>query len=190
MPSPVNSHKTPAGPQPQNPAELIVDGAVVANDWHLLQLLGEDEPLPTVAALPAGKLILPVSLWLLLRQELLSRQQEIGVWLDSDESAELIGDHGAELPLIAIHFCSFADGRGFTSASILRQRYGYQGELRATGRFMQDQLTYLRRCGFNAFAFEGGAPLDSLLDSLQDFSESYQAASDQPLPVFRRRPLC
>lgn len=189
MPEPAKTHKKPAGPQPQNPAELIIDGAVVANEWHLVPLPEEGEPPPDASELAAGKLILPLSLWLPLRRALAPRQREIGVWLDSDESAGAIADYVSALPLIAIHFATFADGRGFTSATLLRRQYGYRGELRATGGFMRDQLTYLRRCGFNAFAFEGDEPQADLLDSLWDFSDSYQAASDQPLPVFRRRSL-
>ncbi|MFV8783658.1 DUF934 domain-containing protein [Microbulbifer sp. SA54] len=184
MPKPA---KKPVGAQPENPARLIIDGTVTANDWRLLPLGGEEEI--TAESLAPGKVILPLSLWLELRDQLQGRKDEIGVWLDSDETAELIGERAAELPLIAAHFPAFTDGRAFTAGRLLRQRYGFTGELRAVGNFMRDQLTYLTRCGFNAFAYQGAQPLESLLESLQDFSDSYQAAVDQPLPIFRRRAL-
>ncbi|WP_226702957.1 DUF934 domain-containing protein [Microbulbifer elongatus] len=179
--------KQPIGEQPENPAKLILDGAIVDNQWNLLPLGGEEEI--TADNLASGKLILPLSLWLELREQLQDRKEEIGVWLDSDETADLVGEHAAELPLIAAHFPLFTDGRAFTVGRLLRERYGYTGEVRAVGSFIRDQLTYLKRCGFNAFAYQGDQPLEGLLESMADFSDSYQAAADQPRPIFRRRAL-
>jgi uncharacterized protein (DUF934 family) len=80
------------------------------------------------------------------------------------------------------------DGRSFSTARLLRERYGFTGELRAVGNFIRDQLCYLRRCGVNAFAFtREDMNLEDALKSLGDFSEYYQASVDQPLPLFRRR---
>jgi len=80
------------------------------------------------------------------------------------------------------------DGRSFSTARILRERYGFKGELRAIGNFIRDQLCYLRRCGVNAFAFANpDTNLEIAVKSLTDFSEYYQASVDQPLPLFRRR---
>lgn len=180
--------KPAKGPQPENPEQLILDGRIVANEWRLLPHTDEDTEI-TAESLAPGKVILPYSVWRSLRRALAARKGEVGVWLDSDETADLVGENAGELPLIAVHFPTFADGRGFTTARLLRERYGYRGELRAVGAFMRDQLTYLRRCGFNAFAYEGEQPLGGLLESLQDFSESYQTAVDQPQPLFRRRGL-
>jgi len=167
---------------------LLVDGRVAANQW---QLISRDQAgdITSAATVPAGKVILPYSLWRTLAQELMARRTEIGVWLDSDESAELLAESAATLPLIAIHFPIFMDGRGFSSARLLRERYGFTGELRAVGAFMRDQLTFLRRCGINAFEFDGAEPLDEVAQSLHDFSETYQVDSDQKLPIFRRRAL-
>ncbi|SDZ83568.1 DUF934 domain-containing protein [Microbulbifer marinus] len=174
------------GPQPENPAQVIIDDAVAENVWRLLPQAEGDVEI-TGESLASGNVILPYKLWHNLRDELAERAHEIGVWLDSDESAELLGEDAKALPLIAVHFPAFADGRGFTTGRLLRERYGFDGELRAVGAFMRDQLTYLRRCGFNAFAYEGQQSLENLLESLHDFSDSYQAALDQPLPMFRRR---
>ncbi|MFC6631870.1 DUF934 domain-containing protein [Microbulbifer taiwanensis] len=176
------------GPQPANPAELIIDGTLASNEWRLLPQSDEETEI-TAASLAPGKVILPYGIWKALKSDLSSRKTEIGVWLDSDEGAELIGADAEALPLIAVHFPAFADGRGFTTGRQLRERYDYKGELRAVGAFMRDQLTYLSRCGFNAFAYEGEQSLLGLLASLNDFSDSYQAGVDQPLPLFRRRGL-
>ena len=85
-----------------------------------------------------------------------------------------------------VNFPVFTDGRGFSYGRQLRER-GFRGELRASGQFIQDQLTYLRRCGFNAFRMADETGLEAALGRLADFSESYQASADQPLPLFRRR---
>jgi uncharacterized protein (DUF934 family) len=63
----------------------------------------------------------------------------------------------------------------------------YDGELRACGHFIRDQLCYLQRCGFNSFEFATEENLDEALGSLKDFSEYYQASANQSLPLFRRR---
>ena len=91
-----------------------------------------------------------------------------------------------EIELDAVNLPVFTDGRGFSYARELRER-GYRGELRATGHFLRDQLTYLRRCGFDAFQMADETDLEAALERLEDFSEHYQASIDQPLPLFRRR---
>lgn len=90
------------------------------------------------------------------------------------------------LELVAINFPVFTDGRGFSYARELRER-GYGGEIRAVGHFQRDQMFYLKRCGFNAFDFAEDVDLEDALSSLEDFHETYQAAPDQHLPLFRRR---
>lgn len=167
---------------------LLVDGRVAADQWQLISK-AQAGNITGAAAVPAGKVILPYALWHSLAQELVLRRAQIGVWLDSDESAELLADSAGTLPLIAIHFPIFMDGRGFSSARLLRERYGFTGELRAVGAFMRDQLTFLRRCGINTFVFEGEEPLEVISQSLHDFSDAYQADSDHDLPIFRRRAL-
>ena len=92
-----------------------------------------------------------------------------------------------DLPLIAINFPKFADGRGFSAASLIRERYNYSGEIRAVGGFIRDQLYLLSRCGFNAFKFSEDTDLSEVAKSLEDFSETYQVSADQEKPLFRRR---
>ncbi len=92
----------------------------------------------------------------------------------------------AAISLVAVNFPLFTDGRGFSYARELRQR-GYQGELRAVGEFLPDQLHYLRRCGFDAFQFNDESRLEEGLRQLDIFSEHYQGAIDEPQPLFRRR---
>ena len=164
--------------------KLIKDAAIVDNIWTLMAKPETDVASVEVAA---GNIIVPLSVWLAQKNQLQSRN-DIGVWLDSDETAEQIGDDAKKLPLIAVNFPLFMDGRAFSTAKLLRERYGFTGELRAIGNLIRDQLCYLRRCGVNAFAFSNpDIKLEEAVKSLNDFNEYYQASVDQPLPLFRRR---
>jgi len=108
------------------------------------------------------------------------------ILLEPGHSPAPLFDYLEQIALVVVNFPVFTDGRGFSYGRELRER-GYQGELRAAGHFIRDQLTYLSRCGFDAFQMADESQLEDALASLDDFSESYQAAIDQPLPLFRRR---
>lgn len=108
------------------------------------------------------------------------------VVLEPGESLGPLIEHLQEVSLVMIDFPTFMDGRGFSYARELRER-GYTGEIRAVGHFIRDQLTYLSRCGFDAFQFEDESILEDALASLDDFTEHYQASVDKTEPLFRRR---
>jgi uncharacterized protein (DUF934 family) len=164
--------------------KLIKDGVIATNTWALM---AKPEGDASAVVVPEGQVIVPLSVWSAQKTTLQDRK-DLGVWLDSDETAHQLADDVQTLPLIAVNFPVFMDGRAFSTARLLRERYGFTGELRAIGHFIRDQLCYLRRCGVNAFAFaREDINLEEALDSLNDFSEYYQAAVDQPLPLFRRR---
>ena len=88
---------------------------------------------------------------------------------------------------VDVNFPKFTDGRGYSIARLLRERYGYRGELRAVGDVQRDQLFYLSRVGFDAFLLREGEDPGAALAALADFSEAYQASVERPLPLFRRR---
>jgi uncharacterized protein (DUF934 family) len=162
--------------------------AVVADDWTLVRA-AEDGSLPQPAALPAGKLLVPFAYWQSHAAALsaLRTPAQLGVWLNPEqEPAEVEGEFTA-VSLIAIDFPVFRDGRGYSIARLLRSRYGWSGELRAIGDVLRDQLFYLSRCGFDAFAVRADKDIHDALKAFGEFSVSYQAAQDQPLPLFRRR---
>ena len=157
--------------------EIIKDGAVVDDSWQLIRELD--------AALPEGKVIVPLETWQAQADSLGSREA-VGVWLASDQPPAVIAADLDKLALVAIDFPKFADGRGFSYARTLREQLGFKGEIRAVGDFMRDQLSYLSRCGVDSFALQSD-DLEAALNSLEDFSEVYQSSQDQPLPLFRRR---
>jgi uncharacterized protein (DUF934 family) len=92
-----------------------------------------------------------------------------------------------EVSLIEINFPKFGDGRGFSIARLLRERYGYKGELRAVGQVARDHLHYMEQCGFDAFLLRDGEDVAEALAAFDDFSEHYQGTVAQPVPLFRRR---
>ncbi len=112
---------------------------------------------------------------------------EIGVWLDSDDQPEELPSEASGLPLLAINFPKFIDGRGYSIARFVRERLGFQNDLRAIGDVLLDQLFFYKRCGFSSFLLRDEIETERALAAFQDFSEVYQAAIDQPEPLFRRR---
>lgn len=162
--------------------KLIKNGTVLADQWTLIEEDGVD-----IAALADKKLLIPLNSWLEQKESLTDRKDEIAVWLNGHDDPALLENDFGSLPLLAIHFPGFMDGRGFSTARLIRERYNYSGELRAIGNFIRDQLCSLRRCGFDAFSLPEEIEIDGAFSSLNDFSEYYQAATDEPSPLFRRR---
>lgn len=163
--------------------KIIKDKAIVSDDWSLLKL-AEGET-PEAVAVPAGKQIVPLQVWLAQKTTLAARA-DIGVWLASDERPEQLKEDAKSLPLVAVDFPSFADGRGYSIAFNLRARLGFEGELRAVGDVLRDQMFYMSRVGFNAFATREDRSIEDALKGLSDFSEVYQHSWDQKSPLFRR----
>lgn len=108
------------------------------------------------------------------------------VRIEAGDDARALLPHLARLQLIEVSFPSYRDGRGYSSASILREA-GYRGELRAAGDVLVDQVPLMRRVGFDSFAPE--APLDPavLARSLARYHDRYQPAADPSAPIWRRR---
>lgn len=163
--------------------EIIKDRAIVSDDWEVLRL-AEGETAETLA-IPEGKIIVPLAVWQARRDSLKGRAG-VAVWLASDERPEALKDDLDTLPLIAVEFPKFGDGRGYSIAYNLRARFGYQGELRAIGDVLRDQLFYMQRVGFNAFATRPDRSISDALKGLTDFSEAYQASWDRKMPLFKR----
>ena len=160
-------------------AQIIKSRAVIQDNWQLLE---------QGAALPfSGDVIVPLDLWTSERAALSFRLGRIGVWLEADADPAVLAPDLARLDVIAVRFASFTDGRGYSIARLLRERHGYRGELRAIGDVLRDQLYYLSRCGFDAFALRADQNPAQALSALDDFSEAYQASVERPEPLFRRR---
>ena len=165
--------------------EQIIRGReVVADDWRVLRL-AEGET-PETVTIPAGKVIVPLAVWL-AHKDSLAQRAELGVWIAADERPELLTGETGRFAVIAVDFPKFSDGRGYSIAYNLRKRLGYSGELRAIGDVLRDQLFSMSRVGFNAYATRKDRSIHDAVKGLTVFSETYQASVDQPLPLFRRK---
>ena len=162
--------------------QLIKGNEVVQDNWELLPKDASLEQLTN-----SGDIIVPLVMWLEHAHALKARDGRLGVWLNADEEAESIADDLEHFAVIALNFPVFSDGRSYSNARLLRDRYAYKGELRAIGDVLRDQLFYMHRCGFDAYALREDHDAHEALASLKDFSVVYQASTDQPLPLFRRR---
>ncbi len=158
---------------------LIKDRKVAADSWLPLE---SAETLP-----PSGDLLVRLGVWLADRERLIARGVRLGVRLEPGDDPAALAADVHRLGLIAVNFPAFADGRGYSTARLLRERYGYRGELRAIGDVKRDQLFYLARVGFDAFLLAEGQDADDALSAFDDFSEAYQASVERPSPLFRRR---
>ncbi|HEY4316853.1 MAG TPA: DUF934 domain-containing protein [Herbaspirillum sp.] len=169
-------------------SKIIQNRTVVEDDWQVLQLSETDSA--DSVAIPSGRVIVPLAVW---QAQAALRQRgdgSIGIWFGSDERPEDLKEELQQDPLpfalIAVDFPKFTDGRGYSIAYNLRTRLGYRGELRAIGDVLRDQLFYMQRVGFNAFAVRADKNIDDALKGLTDFSEKYQTSWDEKVPLFRR----
>jgi uncharacterized protein (DUF934 family) len=107
--------------------------------------------------------------------------------LEPTDDPAAVADQLAGASRVEVNFPKFGDGRGFSIGRLLRERYGYKGELRAVGHITRDHLFFMESIGFDAFELREGEDPHEALAGFDDFSESYQASPLRPQPLFRRR---
>lgn len=105
--------------------------------------------------------------------------------LEPDADLRSVADRLPGLKAIAVRFPKYADGRGYSIGRLLRERYGYRGELRAVGEIARDHLQPLARCGFDTFQLREGEDAQEALKGLDDFSVTYQASAAGPATARR-----
>jgi uncharacterized protein (DUF934 family) len=145
--------------------QIIKDRQIVDDNWIYVT----DD-----AELKDGSISVSLARWTKDKQQLLKSNGKIGDRIGPADSVADIAPDLKDLPLIELDFPAFADGRIFSHAWLLRGRYNYQGEIRATGHYMPDQVFYLSRVGVNAFTLEKSEDLPVALSMLNDFSVTYQ----------------
>jgi uncharacterized protein (DUF934 family) len=126
----------------------------------------------------AGPVIVSLEQWRAARADLLARGTPLGLKLKSDQSPDLVADDLEHFALIALEFPRFRDGRAYSYARLLRERYRYAGEVRAVGDVLMEQLHFMLRTGFNAFEIGEPNPLEAFRTALADFSVWYQPTGD------------
>jgi uncharacterized protein (DUF934 family) len=155
----------------------------VVDNWQLLKPAADG-----TVEIPAGAdVIVPLSTWLEQRDELFKRTVRLGVWLQGKDDPAVLAADLKHLHVIAVDFPHFTDGRGYSTARLLRERYQWRGELRAVGDVLRDQLFYLASCGFDTFALRADQNIDTAMTAFDDFTEAYAASVTRPQPLFRRR---
>jgi uncharacterized protein (DUF934 family) len=159
---------------------LIRNRTIVDDRYVLLRGAASLDDLPD-----GTPVIVPLALWIERRAALIARG-EAGVLLAPPDDPVSLADDVHRLPVIAIDFPQFTDGRGYSQARLLRERHRYAGELRAVGDIQRDQLYYLAQCGFDAFAIPDARDAEEALHGFADFTDGYQATATR-VPWFRRR---
>ena len=155
-------------------ATLIKNKRIAPDSWQQLEPAAE-------GGLPGqpqtGDWIVPLALWNEQRTQLRQRSGRNGVLLENTDDPRVLVEDFNKLALIAVRFPKFTDGRGYSIARLLR-RLGWKGELRAVGDVLRDQLFYMTRCGFDAFALRADQDPQVALTAFSDFSAPYQPAID------------
>ncbi|MEM8594515.1 MAG: DUF934 domain-containing protein [Pseudomonadota bacterium] len=161
--------------------KIIKDAAISEDNWNVLAL--NDEALS--ASDVSANDVAPLTLWKDAKSNINSA--ELGVLLDSSDALDDLLDHLNQLPIIAINFPLFTDGRGYSLARRLRTRYHYTGDIRAVGDVLLDQLFYMRRCGFSSFSLRDEDQYSNALNYLSTINESYQASGDSRDSILEKR---
>lgn len=172
----------------QLPNQLIANGELAENDW--LWLSEEAEAADLQAVETQQHVLLPLALWLKVQDQVKDRQGHCVPWLGSTDLAAQVAESVSDInsiPMIALFFPVFSDGRNYSNARELRTTLGYDGDILAAGDVLRDQVFYMHRCGINVFAMREDQDMDIALQAFSDFKDGYQASVDKPVPLFRRR---
>jgi uncharacterized protein (DUF934 family) len=158
---------------------LLKNGEVIADPW---QHVAAGEAIP-----PTGPVVVPFDRWKAERETLLARNTPLGIRLpNAQRVADLAADLG-RLELIVLEFPKFVDGRAYSQARLLRERYRYKGELRATGDVLRDQLQFMQRCGFDAFEIAAANAVEIWRAAVNEIDVFYQPAADNRVAAAQLR---
>ncbi len=159
------------------PRRLLRDVRIVDDDWlYLAEAEGN----------AAAPLILSLAEWQTDRDRWRAQDRRLGVVLSPAHKVELLASDIARFALIGADFSGPSEGRGYSQARVLRERWKFDGELRATGYVRRDQLFFMARCGFNSFELPD-SDLEAAHAALSSFSRAYQPSNDAGLPLKLQR---
>ncbi len=160
---------------------LIKFDRLVRDTWRHVE---DGEALPGDAPV-----IVSLERWRVERDALIRRDAPLGIRLAADQSSDDIADDLDRFALVALDFPKFTDGRAYSTARLLREQHGFEGEVRATGQVLRDQFHFMWRCGFDAFEVASTDALEAWHKAMGELSLSYQPAADDRIPAhaLRRR---
>lgn len=142
--------------------------------------------LDTTTSLP-NAVVVTLADWRLHKQALLGRGVSVGVRLAAADAVDEIADDLNDIGLVALEFETFTEGRPYTQARLLRERYGYRGEIRAVGDVSRDRLAFMERCGFDAYELGEDGDLGDAITAFAEISDVYQPAADRRPVIADRR---
>ncbi len=145
--------------------QLIKDQQIIENTW---QYIADNDELKT------GDISVSFARWQADKKQLMAHDGKLGIRMSTTDSADELANDLEKFQLIELDFPDFADGRLFSQAWLLRGRYHYQGEIRAIGHYIPDQVFYLARVGVNAFSPKVAEELPDIIKKLKDFTVNYQ----------------
>ena len=137
-------------------------------------------------ALPAGDVIVSVKRFMAEGEALLA-DRRVGVKLEPAEAVEDLAYDLPRLALVALAFPKFSDGRNLSAARLLRDRYGFKGEIRAVGEVLREQAMHMVRCGVDAYAPADGSDPEAWAAAAHRYRHVYQRAADDRTPAFVER---
>ena len=156
--------------------KLIKNGRTVPDGWRILTLKGGEAPHDV--RLPVGPVLVPLAVWQARRVELIHREYEhgwpLGIWLAAEEDAKAIGRDLDDFTVIAVEFDKFSDGNSYLTARLLRERYGYKGELRAIGDVPRERSAYQHQIGFDTFYVRADQKIGMIMSGFSGFSAANQ----------------
>ena len=138
-------------------------------------------------AIPPGDVIISLTRFQTEGGALLSEGRQVGVRVESPEEVEALAYDLPEIAVVALAFPKFGDGRAYSSARLLRERFQYKGEVRAVGDVLREQAGNMARCGFDAFEPADGSSVEDWTRAVQRFRHVYQRSSDSRIPAFAVR---
>jgi uncharacterized protein (DUF934 family) len=140
------------------------------------------------AELPGdGAILVPAARFLEDPEALLRRAGKLGVIWPNNRNLDDLVPYLDRLAAVALVFPSFRDGRAYSQARLLRERHGYDGELRATGQVLRDQFVFMSRAGFDAFEVKKDADADAFAETMKRYSVFYQPTGDGRVTALNRR---
>ncbi len=149
--------------------KIIKDKQIIEDSWR--HITDEEE-------IGSGNITVSLPRWIKEKNTLLAHQGKVGIRISPADKIEDISADLNNISLVAVELPVFTDGRAFSHARLLRSRYGYEGEIRAIGKYIPDQVFYLHRVGVNAFELENTEELPLALSTLNDFTVEYQVSSN------------
>lgn len=158
---------------------LIKDGKIVEDLW---------EQAPESGVLPEGcNAIVTLSQWQDRHDELRGCNNKLGIILNPDDDVAIIADDLDRFGLVVLSFPAFTDGRAFSQARLLKERFGFKGELRADGPVIPDQYQFLDRCGFDSVTIADGDNIATWEKCLKNMASWYQPTGDGRRTIIQKR---